>query len=267
MRRWRTVTVDTSASTSLTLGRLRPVDLDTVLAHAELLERVDRKYVVPLSLGRDLVGSLVESHQVLSVAGRTTTTYRTTYFDTAELQCVRDHIQGRRLRFKARSRLYVEDDLCRLEVKTKNRRGATVKSQLDIPAEAYGSLTDEHRQFIDKRLDRAGVPRPDRLEASLELDCCRATLIDLDQGVRVTFDTHLTSHRAGHGIALDPDYVIVETKSSSRGGKADLLLRRAGFRPRSFSKYAAMGSLLEPSISDNAVRTMLGVQLHRQGVI
>ena len=42
---------------------------------------------------------------------------------------------------------------------------------------------------------------------------------------------------------------------------AGTLYRR---RPRSFSKYAAMGSRLEPGISENSV-PLVGVQLHRQG--
>ena len=50
------------------------------------------------------------------------------YFDTPRLDACRDHVQRRRLRWKVRSRLYVEDQLCRLEVKSRDGRGHTVKT-------------------------------------------------------------------------------------------------------------------------------------------
>jgi hypothetical protein len=50
-----------------------------------------------------------------------------------------------------------------------------------------------------------------------------------------------------------------------RANRADTLLWRAGYRPQSFSKYAALGALLDSTISDNAARRMLGHQLHYEG--
>jgi hypothetical protein len=247
---------------ALGLDRLAPVGLDEVLARAELLDRVDRKYVVPISVAEALVGDLAEHHRVLSIAGRRTTSYRTTYYDTDDLRCVRDHIQGRRRRFKARSRLYVEDRLCQLEVKTKGRRGATLKAQRVMAASDYGTLSPGQHQFIDAALAGAGVPRPDRLTPSLEICCTRGTVVDLTHAVRITFDTNLVCRYGTSRVTLDDHHVVIETKGGLRASTADLLLQRAGHRPRSFSKYAAAGSLLVSGIPYIQIRPMLGVELH-----
>ncbi|HUP98867.1 MAG TPA: polyphosphate polymerase domain-containing protein [Aeromicrobium sp.] len=262
--------VDAPGVTRLGLDRLASIDLATVLARAQLLQRVDRKYVVPLDVARDVIAALAESHQVLTVGGRDATSYRTTYYDTADLRCVRDHVKRRRRRFKARTRLYVEDDLCRLEVKTKDRRGETAKAQLQVPLHEYGRPTEQQHQFIEDTLRAAGLAMPGPLMPSVEVNCRRGTLVDVDAGVRVTFDSNLfVTHQLG-SVGLDPGHVIVETKGSTRPGQADRLLQRAGHRPQPFSKYAAAGSLLHPEIPSNDVRHMVGRQLrleaHIEGV-
>ncbi|HUS21294.1 MAG TPA: polyphosphate polymerase domain-containing protein [Aeromicrobium sp.] len=250
---------------SLPLDRLRPVDLLDVLARAELLERVDRKYMVPVGVAAAVMGELSADHHVLVVNGRRTTHYRTTYFDTDDRVCIRDHVMGRRRRFKARSRLYVEDGLCRLEVKTKHPRGRTIKAQIDMAPDSCGELTEAHHRFIEETLAHNGVPKPSPLRKSFEVTCCRATVVDLAGGVRITFDRDVTCSDGSQSVSLDPGHVIVETKGSMRATRADALLWRAGYRPRSFSKYAALGAVLDPTISDNGLRRLLGNQLHYQG--
>lgn len=105
----------------LRLAQLAPVDLATVMAVAPLARRVDRKYLVPAPDAARLVAALAGTHRVLRIGGRRSTTYRSTYLDTDDLLLCRAHLQGRRLRWKARSRLYVEDGLCRFEVKVRAR--------------------------------------------------------------------------------------------------------------------------------------------------
>jgi len=249
----------------LPLDRLRPVDLPDVLARAELLERVDRKYLVPVEIVAAVLGELSADYRVLAVNGRRSTHYRTTYFDTDNRICIRDNVMGRRRRFKARSRLYVEDGLCRLEVKTKHPRGGTTKVQVDMAPDARDELTEAHQRFIEEALARYGVPAPSSLRKSFEITYCRATVVDLAGGVRITFDRDVTCSDGPQSVSLDPSHVIVETKGSMRATPADALLWRAGYRPRSFSKYAALGAVLDPTISDNGVRRLIGHQLHYQG--
>ncbi|MER5854700.1 polyphosphate polymerase domain-containing protein [Streptomyces sp900105245] len=246
-----------SFSTGLGLEQLRGATLAEVDAAAALQHRVDRKYVVPLGHARRLLARLADSHHVLDLGGRRTTSYLSTYFDTPELGAWRAHIQKRRRRWKVRTRLYAEDGLCRVEVKTKDGRGATVKHALTVPATAYGSLTDHAARFVDRVLDRAGVPvTAGELTAAAEVRYVRAALADLGHGSRVTLDGALTCHRDDRTAALDPEHVLVETKGGTRPAPADRLLLGMGARPLSLSKYVVGQSLLTPGLPDNDVRRL-----------
>ncbi|MDO7869014.1 VTC domain-containing protein [Nocardioides jiangxiensis] len=250
----------------LGLAGHRRIGLEAVLDRAALLERTDRKYVVRRETARELVGLLAGSHHVLAVNGRTATTYRTRYLDTEDLLCVREHIQRRRRRFKARSRLYVEDGLCRFEVKTKDRRGGTVKVQSTVEAERFGAFGAPEAAFLADALDDAAVPHPGALQASVDMTYRRATLVDLDGRSRLTIDSQLVATgRSGGRVRLDAGHVLVETKSPSSGSLADAVLRELGQRPRSFSKYAATAALLDASIPANDFRRLVGVALHLEG--
>jgi hypothetical protein len=61
--------------------------------------------------------------------------YRTTYLDTPELLTYREHLQGRRRRFKCRTREYADSGLRAFEVELKGLRGRTVKRRLEGEAD------------------------------------------------------------------------------------------------------------------------------------
>jgi hypothetical protein len=241
---------------------LEAVSLGEVLATAALMERTDRKYLVRRADADRLAAALAPGHRVLTVAGRRTTTYRTTYFDSDDLRSVRDHVQGRRRRFKARTRLYVEDGLCRLEVKTKTGRGDTVKVVRDIDALSQRDLDDEHHSFVAGELEAAGIDAVGALVPTIEVTYRRTTLVDTTAGTRLTIDGSLACTWNGRVVRLDDDWLIVETKSTGHAGPADLELRRLGYRPQSFSKYAAAGAAMHDDIPSNHIRRLLGQQLH-----
>ncbi|MEV6018789.1 MULTISPECIES: polyphosphate polymerase domain-containing protein [unclassified Streptomyces] len=231
--------------------------LAEVDAAAALQHRTDRKYLVPLGLARRLVGQLADSHRILDLEGRRTTNYHSTYFDTPRLGAWRAHAQGRRRRWKVRTRLYAEDGLCRVEVKTKDGRGATVKHALRAPAEQYGRLDEEAAAFVDKVLAGSEIPvRAEDLVATTEIRYLRAALADLHHGTRVTLDGVLTCHHGDRSAALDPDFVLVETKGGARPAPADRMLLSLGVRPVSLSKYLVGQSLLTPGLPDNDIRRL-----------
>ncbi|GGJ18962.1 VTC domain-containing protein [Streptomyces brasiliensis] len=246
-----------SLAAGLGLGELRGATLAEVDAAAALQHRVDRKYLVPLDRARRLIACLTDSHHVLDLGGRRTTRYLSTYFDTPELGAWRAHVQRRRRRWKVRTRLYAEDGLCRVEVKTKDGRGATVKHALRVPASQYGELTTRAEQFVDEVLDGAGIPvRAKELSAAAEVRYVRAALADLDHGSRVTLDGTLSCHRDDRTAALDPGHVLIETKGGAQLAPADRRLLGMGARPVSLSKYIVGQSLLTPGLPDNDVRRL-----------
>lgn len=246
-----------SLAAGLGLSALRGAALAEVDAVAALQHRTDRKYLVPLDRARDLVARLADTHCVLDLAGRRTTSYLSAYFDTEQLGAWRAHVQGRRRRWKVRTRLYAEDGLCRVEVKTKDGRGATVKHALKIPAAAYGHLGAQAAEFVDETLNQAGIPvAAKELAPAAEIRYVRAALADLDRGTRVTLDGALTCHHGDSTVALDSGHVLVETKGGVRPATADRLLLALGGRPVSLSKYVIGQSLLTPGLPDNDVRRL-----------
>jgi hypothetical protein len=242
----------------------RPVSLGEVLAEAPQLTRVDRKYLVDRTVLADMLAALPTSYGVLTIAGRHSTTYRSTYFDTADLASCRAHVQQRRRRWKARSRLYVEDGLCRIEVKSRDGRGLTAKSVADSDPSGYGRLGGPEAEFVAACLAERRLSGDVRLlRPTAEVGYRRTTLADTTTDLcRVTLDWQVRCTLDGHTMWLDDGYVLVETKGGLRPGGADRVLSSLGVRPRSFSKYVAAASLLRDDLPDNDVRRMHGRQLH-----
>jgi hypothetical protein len=235
----------------LRLGALLPVGLETLIEHAELMQRVDRKYIAPIDVVRRLVNTVRDTHQVLCIDDRRYTTYRTLYFDTDNFTSARDHIQGRRQRWKVRTRLYVEDALHRVEVKTKDNRGSTVKVMGVSHPDYYGTLVGDDRDFVASHL--GDFPQIDvrDLSPTTEVRYKRATLTDLAAGTRVTLDWGLSMHLKNGDVWLDDRYAMVETKGPLALSGVDKALHELGIRPRRFSKYVAATSSLTDGIPDN----------------
>ncbi|MCW2830693.1 MAG: hypothetical protein JWP31_1385 [Aeromicrobium sp.] len=262
-----TAAVPTRSPFDPTLAPFGKLTLAETVARADLATRMDRKYIVPIAAVHDLIAELVDSHHVLVVGGRLATTYRTTYFDTTEFTACRAHVQRRRRRWKIRSRLYADDQLCRVEVKLKDGRGYTIKSSKPAEVAHYGTLTAEDQAFVSGVLaddhPRLEVPH---LVATSELTYVRTCLVDPVGGTRLTLDTDLQCTLDGHRAWLDPSFAVVETKGGHTPSAVDRLLVHNGARAQSFSKYVATTSLLHPAVPDNDVRGLRGTSLHADTV-
>ncbi|WP_029136261.1 polyphosphate polymerase domain-containing protein [Nakamurella lactea] len=248
------------------LRRRSPVGLDQVMAHAALLTRVDRKYLVPLSAFNRVLAGLGDQFRALEIDGRRVFHYRSVYFDTAELAGYHHHLQGRRHRFKVRTRTYLDSGDCVLEVKAKGHRDRTVKYRSPYPAADSERLTAAGLDFVADRLAGAAparsgatgstAPRSSgidiaRLAPALTTGYRRATLVDLTSGSRLTCDVDLT-FRAGDRTASGPAAaVLVESKSATGTGPADVLLRGLGVRPLPMSKYCLGIALVHPWVRSN----------------
>jgi hypothetical protein len=244
------------------LVSLPTVSLEEVLASAPATTRVDRKYLIPVERGEEFLARVPASLRLLSIDGRHTTSYRSTYFDTADLLTCRAHIQRRRRRWKARSRLYVEDGLSRLELKVRDGSGLTRKFFHPTSPDGYGQMNAVAAAFFHDRLSTQGITDAVVLEPAAEIAYQRATLADPVSGTRVTIDLGVRATRGDQAVEVDPGHLIVETKGGHAPGVADHILTLLRARPTSFSKYAASASLMDARIADNDVRHLLGRQLH-----
>jgi len=260
------LTSDVARAHLLGVDSLRPVRLEELVEHASLMHRTDRKYIVPLVTVRALVADLAHTHRVLEIEDRFHTTYRTLYFDTLSFAAARSHVQKRRRRWKVRSRLYVEDVLCRIEVKTKDNRGETQKFMGISDPARYGYLDGDEADFVAFHLASHPEVLTDDLVPTAEVFYTRVTLADISAGTRVTIDWKLTCRLETGDVWMDDSYALIETKGPPSLGVADRALNRLGTRPRSFSKYVAAAATMTPGIADNDFRQMHGRMLHNRTV-
>jgi VTC domain len=222
-----------------------PVSLEEVDERASLLRRVDNKYAVEREQFAELLARLRENHQVLEIDGGRMFAYRSVYFDTPELRCYSDHVEGHEPRFKARTRLYVDSSTCVFEVKLKREDGDTDKRQTEHAAEEAERLTDSARQCLVRALSDAGLDAPERMAPTLSTSFHRITLVAREGAERLTCDLDVRLAKpAGDAARLRDGLILVETKSERGVSPADRVLDDLGLEPISLSKYRVGMSLV-----------------------
>lgn len=227
--------------------------LDELTGRAALQTRVDRKYLVTPAVLTVLIGEMAARSPgaiaALDIDGLRTFGYSSVYFDTADLLCYRQHVQGRRRRYKVRTRTYRDSGNCMLEVKVAGARSQTVKERMAYPASAAGTITADGWSFVADRLaEFGGMPL---IRPMLCTDYHRATLVDRGAGSRLTVDVGVSFADLGRTVAAPHGTVLVETKSANGSGPADALLRSLGARPVSVSKYCIGIALLHRQLPAN----------------
>ncbi|MFI2431436.1 VTC domain-containing protein [Streptomyces sp. NPDC018693] len=228
---------------------LRPIGLDELVARAELLTRIDRKYLLPSADLPFLLGGLDEDVRVLEIDGRRAFGYRSQYFDTPDLTGYLGAARSRRRRFKLRVRTYLDTGARYFEVKTRGPRGATVKQRVPYEGDEH-RLSHGAREFADETLAGAGIDaRGLRFVPALTTTYRRTTLLLPHDSSRLTIDTGLTWELpGGAGTIRTPERVIVETKSGRAGSGADRLLWSLKHRPCAVSKYGTGLAALRPEL-------------------
>jgi VTC domain-containing protein len=236
---------------------LRPIGLAELDACAALQRRVDVKYVVGLDVLAALVERLAPTHRVLEIDGRRRFSYATAYLDSPDLRCYRDHLQGRRRRFKCRTRRYLESGAQAFEVKLKGARGQTVKHRavVDGPVDPLDPVL---LAFLRARVREAYGRAPAALQETLWMRFERATLVAPERGERLTCDVGLAFAASDGAARLAEGTAIIESKSRGGAAIADAELRALGVRPvGGCSKYALGVALTHRGVKANPYRTLL----------
>ncbi|SFR32588.1 polyphosphate polymerase domain-containing protein [Litoreibacter janthinus] len=226
-----------------------PITLDQLNESAEMLSRIDNKYVVDRWSLERVLPELLTQFDILEIDNRRMFTYETRYFDDAERSAYYEHHQGLRKGFKVRVRRYADAGLSYLEVKVKGRRGMTVKHRLPYTLGAGESLCNEALSFArDTYSEHYGKPFRYALQPALDIRYQRITLVAKSGGERMTIDARLQFWNSNNSLNATSDVFIVETKSALGRGFADKCLRRVHARPtKKCSKYcigmAALGEV------------------------
>ena len=230
------------------LNSFDPLSLADLNTKAEMMARIDNKYVVARAALAEVIPALAQHFDILDIDDRRAFTYDTRYFDDALHSAYYEHHQGRRKGFKVRTRSYADAGLCYLEVKVKGTRGMTMKNRIPHDPAASDRLTDAARTYVDDVYSsHYGMPFRYDLRWTLDIRYRRITLVAKDGGERMTIDTDLAFTSGTASKRCSSDMFIIETKSALGRGFADLCLRRVHERPmKKCSKYCiGMASLGE----------------------
>lgn len=236
------------------LDRFAPVGLDELNAESAMLHRKDRKYLVRSDDLTDLIGKLPAETRRLAVDVGQWSRYESTYFDTPDLDLFVLAARRRPARCKTRIRRYLDSGLAVAEVKTKDRRGRTVKHRL--------RLTEAEPPHEVLRALAASTPESaayaDRLRPMLTTRYRRSTLQLPGGAGRATIDGDSIAVGIGERRTGIGQLLIVETKTGGRPSVFDRLLWRAGHRPVTYSKYCTAMAALDPLLPANRWHPVLG---------
>jgi hypothetical protein len=209
-----------------------PASLDQ-LEENGLIERTDRKFIVPIERLPGLLSQVVPAYRALEIRSARFCRYDTQYFDTPDYRFYHAHHAGQLPRLKLRIRAYVENGQRFLEVKRRLNTYRTSKARVLLPE-------SEQREHALPRLRELASLAPAEvadLRESILVSYARLTLINHTGADRVTVDIGLVLSYEGCQ-ARYPGLACIEVKQRRRGPSAMIdALRTQRLREGSVSKY------------------------------
>lgn len=247
----------------LDLDRLGTIGADEVEAPAAAPCRVSRTYLVPSRTAHATLYALRHTHQVLTVDGGRAATYASQYFDTPTWDSWRTHADGNGTRWAVRTRLCLEEQVCRVEYATEvgvdGTAAQTVEHGLPVPVSQFWWLASDTRLFLHNRCGTDGLDVDvAQLRPVVRIDFVRASLWNTSEGTHLTVDGGLVGSHDGRIVRLQADHVLVRTSGGARPGLADRLLRQHGARESAVSPYGDILARLEPSLPGHRWSSVAG---------
>lgn len=223
-------------------ARFEPITLEE-LDKARLMDRVDRKYVLPVTKLESLLLACTAYYRVLEVRGVRLSRYTTRYYDTPDLSMYHAHHADRAPRAKVRVREYLDSGLRFIELKRRTNKGRTFKSRVSLkgnaedPIDLLAGLSG---------FSESGIDTHAHLDSVLDVDYSRMTLVNRVDAERVTIDVNLVARHKGRSVDF-PGLAIAEVKQSRRASSPFVEgLRAARVHEGSISKYClGVASLVE----------------------
>lgn len=224
------------------LQTLPSISLEEMSA-VKLMNRTDTKYLLNEQMLAGLAQQWPGLFYVQENLNLRTAGYKTLYFDTPDALTYTIHHNQQLHRQKVRERIYVESNLCFLEVKNKVNTGRTKKKRIAIPMEEFGSLYDTAAK-CDFLREKVWVTR-DELQPRLQNAFRRITLVNRQRTERITIDSGISFHNLATERDADASgLVIIEVKQDGNcPSDFKRLLREARIQSHGLSKYC-LGMLL-----------------------
>ncbi|QZT38218.1 VTC domain-containing protein [Halosquirtibacter xylanolyticus] len=192
------------------------------------MTRYDQKFIIPSESLDVILGYLQKSYHVLKVNESWLQEYENHYYDTARLDLARDHLRGKRPRYKLRKRIYIDTEDCYWEMKCKVVGGQMVKKR--IKASMNGA-----ERFINGFEIPIGI---EALRNSLKNNYFRASFYSLESNEKVTIDQSLKILQDNQWVDILEGFVVVEVKGMHFNESSFVqFLRSHSFRSIKFSKY------------------------------
>jgi hypothetical protein len=226
---------------SITLEEMRDI---------HLMDRIDSKFVAPVSLLPQLLEEMLPYFKVQINNGKRIAPYCTQYLDTPDLGLFIMHQNGKLNRQKIRIRSYVDSNLSFLEIKNKNNKGRTSKIRIPVHLSHIQSITD----LNDLRfLEEHSIFESYKLEPSLANNFNRITLVNNQATERVTIDLDLSfrNYKTGDTQSLDHLMVLELKQDGWQHSYFRDILNRLRIKQLSFSKYCMGSVLTNPNIKYN----------------
>jgi hypothetical protein len=227
----------------------------TDLDAANLMDRVDSKFILPLSFLPDLLIQLKHFYSVLEINSNRVSSYHNQYFDTPDMALYHDHHNGKLNRYKIRRRSYVDTNTEFLEVKLKNNKNRTIKSRIKLTG--HQNEYKQCAQFIDEHMQTSITSLDVRQQSGYK----RIALANESQAERLTldFDLWYQDRRGSNNVKL-PKFFIAELKQNKKSKQSPFyqLMSANNIFPISFSKYCIGCALLyKSSIKSNRFKPIL----------
>lgn len=242
-----------------TLETFSEISLEETNKSASMLKRIDNKYIVDREQLLSVLELLRNDFKVLTIDGCRVFTYESCYFDDNG-RCFNEHQQGRRHRFKVRTRRYVESDKAFFEVKLKGRRGQTDKSRKACDHYHSFVMNDgEHQMVADLYEKTYGKAFLYQMAPALHVSYRRFTLVSVSGRERITVDLNLGFETpSGKHALIGDDFIIIETKTVDGRGKSDRALKREHIRSAAgCSKYCVGMALTREVPTYNKFRSIV----------
>lgn len=229
------------------------------LNNANLMNRVDSKFMLPLSFLPQLLQQLNGHYRVLDINGKRYFSYSNQYLDTPELDLYQAHHNGKLNRYKVRRRRYVDTATEYLEVKLKNNQKRTIKTRI--------KLTKDNNTNLEGKLDSTAFIEQQTkgqfsdLRVTQHSGYQRIALANEVKAERLTLDFNLwyNTPEGGNKVTL-PGFFIAELKQNKKSKNSPFyqLMSKHHVFPTSFSKYCIGCALLySKSVKANQFKPVL----------